>query len=152
MTAFVVVPCSAGKRPELSLPARERYTGTLHRLAMAAALALVDEDRVRIASAKYGLLCLDDLTVPYDLRIEALDRHDRLAWRSKMHCDACRMHKVDPDAEVIALVPALYVEAMRWSPMLARKIVDPLAGCGGIGGMRHRLAVIRDTGSIESFR
>lgn len=145
MTAapFVVVPCSGAKRPEPELPARERYTGQLHRLAMDAALTLTSEDRVRIMSARYGLLTLDQITEPYDRRVDDLNAEDLRQLKSWVHCDAISMHHQDPDAPVVALVPGPYADVMAWSPLLERKMVRPFDGCGGIGGMRSILCKIR---------
>lgn len=141
---FVVVPCSGAKAPGPSLPAVERYTGGLHRLAMQAARTLTSDDRIRVASARYGLLELHQLTEPYDQRIDGLAADDLFALKSRIHVDGIRMDHEDPTAEVIALVPAAYVDAMSWSPMLARKLVTPLAGVAGVGEMRGRLAGLRD--------
>lgn len=147
-TPWVIVPCSGSKRPEPVLPARERYTGPLHKLAMRAALTLTTPDRVRIQSARYGLLELDDRTVPYDMEASKLNADDARAFRSKAHCDACSMYWKDgrrPGYEmepVIALVPVAYLEVLEWSPLLNRALVRPLAGCGGIGVMRQRLSAI----------
>lgn len=152
MRPFVVVPCSGSKRPEPHLPAGERYTGSLHRLARDAAARLTTPEFTWIASARYGLLGLTDDTEPYDRRIEAVFRNkdDKRQFLSWVHCGAIGMHKLDPDCPVIALVPTMYAEALRATPLLAPRLVEPLAGCAGIGEMRHRLAMIRDTGILEA--
>lgn len=164
MKPWVVVPCSGAKRPDPGLmPAHMRYTGKLHRLALDAATALTDLGRIRIASAKYGLIELDRPIEPYDKRIDGLTVDEARRWRSLAHNDAITMLNADLTAQglplftndhydrmapVIALVPHEYAEAM-WaaSPLLRRTMTRPLAGCGSIGGMRSRLSAISRLGA-----
>lgn len=153
--SWVVVPCSGAKALGERLSARERYTGSLHRLAMQAGLALTAPERVRILSARYGLLRLDDPTAPYDVELGKLSRDDHRALCSKVHCEACSMYWEDGKqpgyvmAPVVALVPRAYLDVLRRSPLLDRALVAPLADCDGIGRMRQRLAAIRDTGALR---
>lgn len=141
---FVIVLCSGRKAPGPSLPAGERYTGSLHRLAMQAARALTSDDRIRVMSARFGLLELDQPTPAYNVRVDQLAAEDLFALKSRCHVDGIRFDHEDPTAPVIALVPAAYLDVLRWSPMLDPKLVTPLAGSAGIGEMRGRLAAIRD--------
>jgi hypothetical protein len=141
---FVVVPCSAAKAAGDELPAGERYLGQLHKLALAAALELTTPDRVRILSARYGLLTLDAPTAPYDAKVGELNADDERALRFRIHAGAVAMVATDPEAAVVALVPAAYAEALASSPLLEARLVRPLAGCGGIGRMRGLLCQLRD--------
>lgn len=141
---YVVVPCSGRKAHGALLPARERYTGTLHRLAMAAARTITVEDRILILSARYGLLHLEDLTEPYDQALQTLPREELQATAARDHAAACGLHWADPDASVVALVPNSYQRVLDQSPLLARKLISPLMGCRGIGEMRGRLSRLRD--------
>lgn len=141
---WVIVPCSGSKNAGACLAAEDRYTGPLHRLALAAARALTDPHRIRIQSARYGLLTLDEPTEPYDRRVDALARDDYRGLCSSTHCDGLEFLELDAGAPVVALVPSAYLEVLRWSPHLARRIVAPLEGCAGIGAMRGRLAQLRD--------
>ena len=67
---LVVIPCG-GRKLDHAAPARDLYVGSYFRSALAAALAITTPDRVRILSARYGFLGLDELVEPYELRIDA---------------------------------------------------------------------------------
>ena len=67
---LVVIPCG-GAKADHPAPARELYVGGYFRAALGAALALTSPDRIRILSARYGWLALDDEVAPYDQRIDA---------------------------------------------------------------------------------
>lgn len=160
MNPFVVVPCSAAKAPGSGLPARDRYVGSFHRLAMAAALRITEPQWVRIASAHYGLLHLDDLTEPYDVRLDALSAPQARRWRSRVETAACDMWVAGlhgrlgglgpflgrPGAPLVLFTPAAYTDALLAAhPYFGRHAVRPLPfeGCRGIGEMRHVLTTYR---------
>jgi hypothetical protein len=63
---IVIVPCG-GKKVGTAAPAGEMYVGSYHRAARRAAEA--HGGRVLILSAKYGLLPLDRVIGPYELRM-----------------------------------------------------------------------------------
>lgn len=166
MTApYVIVPCSGAKADGEHLPARERYTGSLHRLALRAALALTDEDHVRIASARYGLLRLNDDTEPYDLRLDAQTVAEARLWRTRVQIAAGDIWNswcaLDPavgfstlrtDApRAVLLTPTLYsLRLYEASHFIARVASRPLEGCTGIGEMRHVLATIVTSGQVAA--
>lgn len=148
---FVFVPCSGSKADGDELPAVERYTGTLHRLAMRAALAITDEQHVLIVSAFYGLLKLDDMTKPYDARIDGLNFDDARALRGRVQAGVARMFLVDGfdplDSALVSLCPRPYTELLLTAPAIEQAgIVRPLDDCGGIGGMRSVLSTLARDG------
>ena len=63
---LVINGCSQGKQSQPA-PAREFYTGQLFR--MMRKFSELHEFEQRIVSGKYGLLTMDDLVDPYDLKI-----------------------------------------------------------------------------------
>ncbi len=63
---LVINSCSQGKQPQPA-PAREFYTGQLFH--MVRKFSELHGFEQRILSGKYGLLTLDDLVDPYDLKI-----------------------------------------------------------------------------------
>lgn len=65
---WVIVGCGSRKQ-NLPVPAGDMYVGSYHRLARRAAAALTGSDQILILSARYGLVHLDDLIEPYDLRV-----------------------------------------------------------------------------------
>lgn len=155
MTPWVVVPCSGAKAPGDHLPARDRYTGSFHKAAMAAALRITEPANVLIASARYGLLDLEADTEPYDLRLDSLSREGRRRWEGKIQTAACDLwggvyvvrtaagwarRQGRPGAPIVLFTPRLYTEQICTAPLIARHAVRPLDGCRGIGAMRHVLA------------
>ncbi len=65
---LVIVPCG-GKKAAFPRPAGAMYLSGYHRLARRAARALTNDPNVRIVSALHGLLTLDQIIAPYDLRL-----------------------------------------------------------------------------------
>ena len=123
---LVIVPCGGAK---LNRPAQagEMYVGQYHRACRAYALVLTGGNAtwVLILSAKYGLLRLDDLVEPYDLRMGRLG----CVTRSEVWEQAAVMKLLDHE-RVVALGGREYVDVCRsvWP-----HCETPLAGTGGIG-------------------
>lgn len=134
---LVVIGCGAGKldRPA---PAAELYTGQHFRACLLTARALVPDERIRILSARYGLVGLADELAPYDLTIGQPGAIGRDLVMAQANARGLL------DSHVIALCAARYVELLRWVwPGLAA----PLAG-QGIGQQRHTLALIRSAARL----
>lgn len=70
MSTFVVIPCSGAKADVAYAPARELYTGSFFRLALAAA-ERVDGAEVFVLSALHGLVPVDKVIAPYEARMGA---------------------------------------------------------------------------------
>lgn len=73
MTALVLIPCGRDKLSHAA-PAAELYTSSTFRMALAAARSLLapyelDDECIRIVSAKHGLLRTTDVVEPYDCTI-----------------------------------------------------------------------------------
>ena len=140
---FVVIACSKGK---LDHPAKavELYTGSLFRSALPAARSLVDDEHIRICSAKHGLVRLDEVLEPYDTWLGGR------GLRKKV--DDLREHLINqvsssgwlPDP-VVSLCPTAYTTALR-GPFPG--LVWPLEGATGIGYIRQRLARIAAAGRL----
>ncbi|MGX1494972.1 DUF6884 domain-containing protein [Streptomyces tendae] len=114
------------------------YCGSYHVALRRAADALATEDqdstaRVLILSALHGLVVLEEIIPPYNLRMgdEGSVTADRLRQQA---ADLGVLH-----ADVTVLGPRAYVEACRavWP-----KLTDLLAGARGIGGQLAKLADI----------
>lgn len=122
---IVVIPCG-GKKADKACKARDLYIGSYHKACQQYALALVGGDaaRVFILSAKYGLLTLDRVVEPYDLRMGGEGCVD---WK-EVYSQAIVLNIVDE--EVIALGGRDYTDICRkvWD-----KCQTPLDGVGGIG-------------------
>jgi hypothetical protein len=65
---LIVISCGSAKT-DFMTNAEHLYVGTPFKLALRYAKTLVPRDQIKILSAKYGLLNLDDLVEPYKLRM-----------------------------------------------------------------------------------
>lgn len=72
-----VIGCAAKKRPTRS-PARELYTSPLFRKSLE--LASLIADAAYVASAKHGLVELDEELEPYEETLVGKPKAERLAW------------------------------------------------------------------------
>lgn len=132
---LVVIACGASKLDHRA-PAVRLYTGQHFRASLAAALSVARDPStiVRILSAKYGLLRLDELVDPYELRMGDAGSvtGDELADQ------AAELGDVE---HVLALCPAAYADRLA-EAFPAAVVERPLAGLG-IGKQRHVLAELR---------
>lgn len=62
---MVIVTCGA-RKGTLPAQAADLYTGPYYRACMRYAQVIAPPERIRILSAKHGLLRLDDVTAPYE--------------------------------------------------------------------------------------
>lgn len=65
---LVLIPCGNRKGPAVTV-AWNLYVGTHFRKGLRAALALTTGDRIRIISAKHGLMPVDQVVAPYNLKM-----------------------------------------------------------------------------------
>ncbi len=132
----VVIPCGAAKldRPA---PAGELYTGSFHRACRKAADALARPgDTVLVLSALHGLVPLDHVLAPYELRMGQAGSvtGDQLRRQA-------RELGVDAAREVIVLAGAAYTAAAR---QVWPRAAAPLEGAGGMGYQLQRLKALRE--------
>lgn len=104
--AVVVIPCGGRKAPHAA-PAGDLYVGSYHRAARRAADAVAARTgaRVLILSALHGLLELDELVDPYELRMGA---------PGSVTADELRRQAVElelEDADVTILAGSAYAAA-----------------------------------------
>lgn len=117
--ALGVIACSATKL-STAAPAAQLYTGALFRLALAVAKQRCQ--RVRILSAKHGVLRLDAVMEPYDLALASYEKHQVGWWASLVEraLDGWRGQRV------LCLAPASY-----WRPVFGAGAWErPLVGLG----------------------
>ncbi len=68
MKKIVIIPCG-GAKLTTPAPARELYIGSMFRDQLATALTMTEEENIFILSAKHGLIALDTIVEPYDLKM-----------------------------------------------------------------------------------
>src|SRR3954447_1235471 len=144
MNIVYVIPCSAEKldRP---VPAAEMYVGSMFRHTLAHVGLLAGKDRgdghtvkILILSAWYGLITLDRVIEPYDVRMPEVYPDEQLP-----QLVAQIAQHIEPDDEVCAFLPDDY-----WRPFAVacgELYIYPMPGyegCAGIGDQRHVNAVV----------
>lgn len=132
---LVVIPCAA-KKLDRPAPAGELYQGSYHRACRQTADALTaDGGTVVVLSALHGLLTLDRVIEPYELRMG--DPGTVLPVRLRQQARELGLANAPT---VVVLAGAAYVYAARqvWPDASA-----PLTG-RGIGRQLQRLAELRD--------
>lgn len=138
---LVIIPCGASKAP-YARPAGNLYTGGYHRMTQRAAKALTTNANIRIISALHGLLNLEQVIDPYELR---------LGQPGSVTAD-CLIAQADTQGllshpDVVILGGRNYSRIAQFVWPDAR---TPLAGTRGIGEQQHRLARIAAGESPES--
>lgn len=107
-----VVPCGASKAPT-ACAAADLYTGSLFREVLAAAVAEAGAENVLILSALYGLLPLDEVLAPYDVKMgdaAALDRRDGGVLELAAQVIGHGLHR--DGVTVYTMLPAAYERMM----------------------------------------
>lgn len=144
---LLVVPCS-GAKLEQPAPARELYRGTLTTMGLAACSVVEGSaeygtghagTRTLILSALHGLLDLDTVVAPYDVRMGASESISTAELANQLRATGA--------TRLVALTPNAYTNALRAACELAGvELVAALEGCRGIGDQRGRLAQLRRSG------
>ncbi|MFK0296330.1 DUF6884 domain-containing protein [Streptomyces sp. NPDC090442] len=136
---LVIIPCSAVKTAMAvgsALPAGELYAaGSYHRMCRRAGEALIRcGGELRVLSAKFGLIALEDRIAPYDLRVGQPGSVDGQQLRRQVQILGLERAKT-----VIVLAGRAYAQPVAevWPAVLR-----PLAGTRGIGEQRGRLSRI----------
>jgi len=131
----VIVPCG-GKKADHPDQAGRLYIGSYHAATRRAAAALTDNGTtgaILILSAKYGLLTLDRVIEPYDLRAG----QPGAVTAQIVRAQAGALGVLDADVTVLAGRAYVSIILEVW-PQAA----DVLAGTRGIGQQLARLAAI----------
>lgn len=123
-TPLVIIPCGS---PKANHPAAagDLYIGHYHRSCRRAANALTPPGRILVLSALHGLLRLDEVIAPYELRVGEPGSVTAAQLREQ-----ARQLSVDREPTVIVLAGRAYTEAACaiWPDALT-----PLADAGGMG-------------------
>ncbi|NHU44968.1 hypothetical protein G9373_19795 [Rhodococcus sp. A14] len=134
---LVIVPCGARKTVDPT-PAGAHYLGTYHRLCQQAARRLAPLDNIRILSGLHGLLDLDTVIAPYEMRFgepgsDIADTvHEQAAAQGLL------------DAEDVAVLAGRDYSRILTSVWPHAR--TPLTGSRGIGEQQQRLARIAAIG------
>lgn len=121
---LVIVPCG-GAKLATSAPAGDMYIGGYHRACRRAAAAMATPTNTLILSAPYGLLPLQRVIGPYDLRMGQPGSITSAALR-----DQARRLGAAPHDQVIVLGGRAYTSA---ALAIWPAAATPLAGLQGMG-------------------
>ena len=109
----IIIPCG-GVKADTTCAARNLYTGSAFREVLAAAIAEVGEENVLILSAKWGLLELDQLCAPYDVKMGDADAIDKREEGIFDLADQIDYHGLNADNVVLwSMLPKAYAKAFR---------------------------------------
>lgn len=139
---FVVIPCG-GEKLDTPARARDLYTSSMFRLALAAAENSVPEGTeatVLVLSAQHGLITLDTWIAPYDVKMG-----DPGSVTADEVAEQAQALGITYGADVYSLCPSRYFtvldEALRHDDVYAADVYEADAG---IGYQRHTCTVVRD--------
>lgn len=134
---LVIIPCGMRKQSGPA-PAGEMYLGSYHALCLRAARAITSDSNIRILSGLYGLLALDRVIYPYEMRLgdEGCITAEEV-MKQAVRCD------LTDARNVVVLGGKDYV---RLATQVWPGASTPLAGCRGIGAQQARLARIASVG------
>lgn len=133
MTTLGVISCGSAKldRPA---PAHRLYTGTYFAAQLAWARARFPVDRIRILSAKHGLVGLGERLEPYDLKMgqPGSVTADRIAAA------------LPPGATIITTCGEVYLKPLRAAADMTNcTVVAPFTGAGKMG--KKKRLIMLDT-------
>lgn len=136
-TRIVIIPCG-GAKLETSAPSRDLYIGSMFRDTLTTARAMTTEKNIYILSALYGLIALDQIVEPYDLK---------MGQRGSVRTSTLeqQLNEILPKNEAFiieALLPKAYIEALENA--FPYWIENHFAGTKGIGYQKQVLKTIRE--------
>lgn len=120
---LTIITCGSAKLPHHA-QARHLYTGSYFRAQLEWALATTPPSRIRILSAKHGILKLTDTIEPYDLRMgePGSVTADQIA------------HQLPEDVEAITSAGQAYLQPLREAISIkGGKLEVPFNNVGGMG-------------------
>lgn len=134
-----VIPCGAEKHDDFAY-ASDMYIGAMFQHTLGNVLLRAEQDRadghtvqVLILSAWYGLITLDRLIAPYDVRMDQVDPDELIPMLQSQ-----LVALVPADGEIYALLPRAYYNVLS---VAAQEIfmypMDVYEACEGIGDQRH---------------
>ena len=138
MKHMVIIPCGAAK---LSHPAEaaELYTGSMFADALRTARTMTTDDNIRILSAKHGLVRLDHVLEPYEMKMS--DKDSVTGFRLVMQLVGLQF-----EGTIEALLPKQYLNRMTSAANAVNAtVVNHFDGCAGIGYQKARLKQLRET-------
>lgn len=138
---WVIIPCGGAKRDEVCL-AVDLYVGSMFVDALATARTLVDDDHILILSAQHGLMALDTLVAPYDLKMGQPGSVEAIEVAAGLIC-----HGVGVDDTVMTMLPKQYLKVLDEAMLMSGRgyTMDVYEANAGIGDQKGICASIKRT-------
>ena len=137
MRELIIIPCGAAKLDHAA-PAAELYTGSMFKDALRTARSMTTDENIRIMSAMHGLVRLDHVIEPYEMKIS--DKDSVTGYRLVMQLVGMKF-----DGELITFLPKGYLKRLTSAGIAAGcTILDMYEGCAGIGYQKARLKAVRE--------
>jgi hypothetical protein len=134
---LVIIPCGSAKLDHAA-PAAELYTGSMFLDALRTARTMTTDENIRILSAKHGLVRLDHVLEPYEMKMT--DKESVTGYRLVMQLVGLKF-----DGELITFLPKAYLNRLTSAGNAAGCTVSNMfADCKGIGYQKARLKQIRE--------
>ena len=136
MQKIVVIPCG-GAKLQSSAPASELYTGSMFKDTIKTARTMTQESNIFILSAKHGLIALDQIIEPYDIKMGQKNSVETATIEAQLTAILPR----DKAFIIDALLPKAYIKALENA--FAGHIENHFDGCAGIGYQKAVLKALR---------
>lgn len=138
-TEWVIIPCS-GKKADEACEAVDLYLGSFFSQVLDSARSLVDDEHILILSAKHGLITLDTVIAPYDLK---------MGQRGSVGVDTLIEQAIDlgigVDDTVMTMLPKAYERQLNEAMTIVGPIpFDVFEANMGIGDMKQTAKKIHD--------
>ena len=134
---FVIIPCGNSKLATAA-PASEFYTGSMFQDSLRTARKLFSDDRIYVMSAKHGIVSLDKVLEPYDVKLGMEGSIDAKTLADSL--DAAGI-----EGTITSLLPKMYDQLFTEAAAGRFEIDHHFEGTRGIGDQKARLAKLRDS-------
>ena len=137
MAHLVIIPCG-GAKLDHAAPAAELYTGSMFQDALRTIRMVTADENIRILSAKHGLVRLDHVLEPYEMKMS--DKDSVTGYRLVMQLVGLKF-----EGTIWSFLPKAYLNRIVSAGNAAGcTVVDMYAGCKGIGHQKAVLKKVRD--------
>lgn len=134
---FVIIPCGNTKLATAA-PASEFYTGSMFQDSLRTARKLFSDDRIYVMSAKHGIVPLDRVLEPYDVKLGMEGSIDAATLAESL--DAAGI-----EGTITSLLPKMYDQLFTEAAAGKFEIDHHFEGTRGIGDQKARLTKLRDS-------
>jgi hypothetical protein len=146
MKKLVIIPCGGAKLTQPA-PAADLYIGSMFADTLRTARTMTSDENIRILSAKHGLVKLDTILEPYDVKMGDAQS----VSMDKLRDDISELHELFShfDYRIHTLLPQAYYRAL-WAAVhtgkrpAAFKVWNHFDGCAGIGYQKAALKNLRN--------